>query len=73
MARFAGDTLHARLAAGPLFQKKDFEASLKRAFLETDEDLRSSLVHLTVSGALFFFFFSFLSFFPVGGKASSCC
>lgn len=42
VARFAGDTVHHRLAANDLFKNKDYEAGLKRAFLETDEDLRAS-------------------------------
>ncbi|CEQ42048.1 SPOSA6832_03829, partial [Sporobolomyces salmonicolor] len=42
VAKFAGDTVHSRLAANEFFKKRDFEAGLKRAFLETDEDLRSN-------------------------------
>lgn len=42
VARFAGDTVHQRLAALDYFKAKDYEASLKRAFLATDEDLRAS-------------------------------
>ncbi|GAA5896278.1 hypothetical protein JCM5296_002934 [Sporobolomyces johnsonii] len=42
VAKFAGDTVHSRLAANDFFKKRDFEAGLKRAFLETDEDLRSN-------------------------------
>lgn len=42
VAKFAGDTVHHRLAANQHFQKKDWNAALKRAFLETDEDLRAS-------------------------------
>ncbi|KAK4693202.1 protein phosphatase PTC2/3, partial [Phenoliferia sp. Uapishka_3] len=41
VARFAGDTVHHRLAANDHFKKRDYEAALKRAFLETDEDLRA--------------------------------
>lgn len=51
VARFAGDTVHSRLAANDAFKNRDFEAALKRAFLETDEDLRASaLVILVVLG-----------------------
>ncbi|KAL8276260.1 hypothetical protein RQP46_011334 [Phenoliferia psychrophenolica] len=46
VARFAGDTVHHRLAANDLFKKKDYEAALKRAFLETDEDLRATVAAL---------------------------
>ncbi|GAA5917800.1 hypothetical protein JCM6882_004549 [Rhodosporidiobolus microsporus] len=42
VAKFAGDTVHHRLAANEHFKKQDWEASLKRAFLETDEDLRAN-------------------------------
>lgn len=42
VARFAGDTVHERLAQNDAFKKRDFEAAMKRAFLETDEDLRAS-------------------------------
>ncbi|GJN94379.1 hypothetical protein Rhopal_007459-T1 [Rhodotorula paludigena] len=42
VAKFAGDTVHHRLAANDFFKKRDWEASLKRAFLETDEDLRAN-------------------------------
>ena len=42
VARFAGDTVAQRLEAGELFRKKDYEAALKRAFLQTDEDLLAS-------------------------------
>ncbi|KPV73317.1 uncharacterized protein RHOBADRAFT_45884 [Rhodotorula graminis WP1] len=42
VAKFAGDTVHSRLAANAAFKRKDWEASLKRAYLETDEDLRAN-------------------------------
>ncbi|GAA5830008.1 hypothetical protein JCM11251_006843 [Rhodosporidiobolus azoricus] len=42
VAKFAGDTVHHRLAANEHFKKQDWEASLKRAYLETDEDLRAN-------------------------------
>lgn len=42
VAKFAGDTVHSRLASNDHFKKRDWEASLKRAYLETDEDLRAS-------------------------------
>lgn len=42
VAKFAGDTVHSRLANNAHFKKRDWEASLKRAYLETDEDLRAS-------------------------------
>ncbi|KAM0753554.1 PP2C-domain-containing protein [Meredithblackwellia eburnea MCA 4105] len=42
VARFAGDTVHHRLAANDFFKNKDYLASMKRAFLETDEDLRAN-------------------------------
>ncbi|BGP43534.1 Protein phosphatase 2C 2 [Rhodotorula kratochvilovae] len=42
VAKFAGDTVHSRLAANDFFKRKDWEASLKRAYLETDEDLRAN-------------------------------
>ncbi|GAA5868498.1 hypothetical protein JCM3774_005398 [Rhodotorula dairenensis] len=42
VAKFAGDTVHSRLASNEHFKKRDWEASLKRAYLETDEDLRAN-------------------------------
>ncbi|GAA6010608.1 hypothetical protein JCM11491_002992 [Sporobolomyces phaffii] len=42
VAKFAGDTVHHRLAANSFFPKKEWNAALKRAFLETDEDLRAN-------------------------------
>ncbi|GAA5863565.1 hypothetical protein JCM8547_007286 [Rhodosporidiobolus lusitaniae] len=42
VAKFAGDTVHHRLAANEAFKKRDWEASMKRAYLETDEDLRAN-------------------------------
>lgn len=42
VAKFAGDTVHHRLAANDFFPKKEWNAALKRAFLETDEDLRAN-------------------------------
>ncbi|TKA54472.1 hypothetical protein B0A53_03165 [Rhodotorula sp. CCFEE 5036] len=42
VAKFAGDTVHSRLASNDHFKKRDWEASLKRAYLETDEDLRAN-------------------------------
>ncbi|POY75513.1 hypothetical protein BMF94_1415 [Rhodotorula taiwanensis] len=42
VAKFAGDTVHSRLANNAHFKKRDWEASLKRAYLETDEDLRAN-------------------------------
>lgn len=50
VAKFAGDTVHHRLAANDFFKKRDWEASLKRAFLETDEDLRASASLPRVAG-----------------------
>lgn len=49
VARFAGDTVHERLAQNDAFKRKDYEAALKRAFLETDEDLRASELILFTS------------------------
>ncbi|KAL9937115.1 hypothetical protein V8E36_004350 [Tilletia maclaganii] len=40
VAKYAGRTVHTRLANTPQFKKADYEAALKRAFLATDEDLR---------------------------------
>ncbi|GAA5906085.1 PP2C family serine/threonine-protein phosphatase [Sporobolomyces salmoneus] len=42
VAKFAGDTVHHRLAANEFYKKKEWNAALKRAFLETDEDLRAN-------------------------------
>ncbi|KWU45572.1 PP2C-domain-containing protein, partial [Rhodotorula sp. JG-1b] len=42
VAKFAGDTVHSRLANNDHFKQRDWEASLKRAYLETDEDLRAN-------------------------------
>ncbi|WFD43199.1 protein-serine/threonine phosphatase [Malassezia psittaci] len=43
VARYAGRTLHGRLAELSEFQQRDWEAALRRAFLKTDEDLRVGL------------------------------
>ncbi|EGF98778.1 uncharacterized protein MELLADRAFT_95423 [Melampsora larici-populina 98AG31] len=42
VARFSGDTVHYRLRSTEEYQRRDFPAALKRAFLATDEDLRSN-------------------------------
>ncbi|OAV98500.1 hypothetical protein PTTG_07131 [Puccinia triticina 1-1 BBBD Race 1] len=42
VAKFSGDTVHFRLRSTPQYQSGDYEAALKRAFLATDEDLRSN-------------------------------
>lgn len=42
VARFAGSTLAARLAATPSFLARDFPAALTRTFLATDEDLKAN-------------------------------
>jgi len=42
VARFAGDTVHHRLAGIEDYKNKKYEAALKRAFISTDEDLRSN-------------------------------
>jgi len=47
IARFSGDTVHKRLRALPEYQEKKWEQSMRRAFLKTDEDLRSSKSPLT--------------------------
>ncbi|KAK0557281.1 Protein phosphatase 2C 2 [Tilletia horrida] len=40
VAKYAGKTVHTRLANTAQFKSADYEAALKRAFLATDEDLR---------------------------------
>ncbi|KAE8259823.1 hypothetical protein A4X13_0g748 [Tilletia indica] len=40
VAKYAGKTVHGRLANLPQFKSADYESALKRAFLATDEDLR---------------------------------
>ncbi|KAK0556921.1 Protein phosphatase 2C 2 [Tilletia horrida] len=40
VAKYAGKTVHGRLANTPQFKSADYEGALKRAFLGTDEDLR---------------------------------
>jgi len=42
VARFSGDTVHSRLQGVDDYKSKNYEAALKRAFLATDEDLRSN-------------------------------
>ncbi|PLW38230.1 hypothetical protein PCASD_19198 [Puccinia coronata f. sp. avenae] len=42
VAKFSGDTVHFRLRSTPEYQSGDYQAALKRAFLATDEDLRSN-------------------------------
>lgn len=44
-AKFAGKTLHKRLAAEPAFLQKDYGAALKGAFLGADVDLRADPDH----------------------------
>ena len=45
MARYAGRTLHQRLADLPEFKEKKYGEALRRAFLKTDEDLRVDPVY----------------------------
>ncbi|ORX34096.1 phosphatase 2C-domain-containing protein [Kockovaella imperatae] len=40
-AKFAGTTLHQRLADLPAYKSGDYEEALRRAFFKTDEDLRA--------------------------------
>jgi len=40
-AKFAGENVHKRLVSEESYAAKDYFAALKRAFLGTDEDLRS--------------------------------
>lgn len=40
VARYAGRTVHKRLADLAEFKEHHWEAALRRAFLKTDEDLR---------------------------------
>lgn len=42
VAKFSGDTVHFRLRSTQEYQNGDYVAALKRAFLATDEDLRSN-------------------------------
>lgn len=42
VAKYSGDTIHFRLRSTPEYQNGDYVAALKRAFLATDEDLRSN-------------------------------
>ncbi|MBW0543778.1 hypothetical protein O181_083493 [Austropuccinia psidii MF-1] len=42
VAKFSGDTVHFRLRSTSEYQNQDYPAALKRAFLATDEDLRSN-------------------------------
>lgn len=42
MAKFSGETVHTRLAKLEEYKAGKYEEALKRAFLATDEDLRSS-------------------------------
>ncbi|WVQ71269.1 hypothetical protein IAR50_000795 [Cryptococcus sp. DSM 104548] len=41
VAKFAGSTLHTRLASLPAYKEGDYEAALNQAFIKTDEDLRA--------------------------------
>lgn len=43
VARYSGRTVHTRLQELPEFKEKKWEASLRRAFLKTDEDLRQGM------------------------------
>ncbi|KAL4402689.1 Protein phosphatase 2C 2 [Malassezia pachydermatis] len=45
VARYSGRTVHTRLQELPEFKEKKWEASLRRAFLKTDEDLRQDPVY----------------------------
>ncbi|CEH16810.1 pp2c-domain-containing protein [Ceraceosorus bombacis] len=42
VAKYSGETVHQRLAKTDEFQRGQYEAALKRAFLGTDEDLKSN-------------------------------
>ena len=39
VARFAGQNVHKRLVSEEVYQQKQYELALKKAFLGTDEDL----------------------------------
>ena len=45
VARYSGDTVHRRLRDLSEYQTRQYHPSLKRAFIKTDEDLRSSAYH----------------------------
>lgn len=57
VAKFSGETVHQRLAKTEEFKAGKYEEALKRAFLGTDEDLRSSEFQLSPTS-------SRLSLFP---------
>lgn len=42
VAKFTGATLHTRLSKLPTYAAGDYEIAMRRAFLQTDEDLRAS-------------------------------
>lgn len=41
VARYSGDTVHRRFRDLEQYKNKNYEAGMRRAFLKTDEDLRS--------------------------------
>ena len=43
MAHYAGGNVHKRLITEPAYSKGEYPEALKRAFLDTDEDMRSSM------------------------------
>jgi hypothetical protein len=42
-AKFASEELHKRLVTEEPYRDRQYEAALKRAFLDTDEDLRGKI------------------------------
>ena len=42
VARFSGDTVHKRLRDLDLYNQQKYQEAMTRAFIKTDEDLRSS-------------------------------
>lgn len=41
VARYSGDTVHRRFKDLDQYKNAEYEAGMRRAFLKTDEDLRS--------------------------------
>lgn len=42
MAKYSGETVHKRLRSLDLYKNKEYQKSLTRAFLKTDEDIRAN-------------------------------
>ena len=48
VSHYAGENVHKRLLQEPLYAQGNYPEALKRAFLDTDEDMRASTYRPTL-------------------------